>query len=713
MSRGQRILLGLLVLMFAAFFLFDAGQYLNLSFLQQQQIRWEAYYQAHPQWVAFWFFLIYVLSTAVSLPGASLLTLVAGALFGLGVGTLLVSFASTIGATLAFWVSRYLLHDWIQERFHDRLQSVNRGIHQDGPFYLFTLRLVVVFPFWLVNVLMGLTPIKTRTYYWVSQLGMLPATLVFVNAGTQLANIHTPSDILSPWIIGSFAILGVFPLLARLLIRRLKSRQVLKAYQRPSRFDYNLLVIGAGSAGLVSAYIGSSLKAKVALVEKADMGGDCLNTGCVPSKALIRSARFLAEVARCQHYGIDHAKADFDFATIMDRVAAVIRDVAPHDSVDRYTGLGVDCLQGEARLTSPWTVSVGEQTLSARRIIVATGAGPFIPPIEGLSKVVHYTSENIWRLRTLPERLLVLGGGPVGVELAQSFARFGSKVTLVEQAARLLLHEDEAVSTRLRQALEQEGIEVLLRHRAVQFDCENQQQTALLECEGASRAYSFDAALIAVGRHAFTEGLGLASLGIMLNEDGTIPVDATQQTHVPTIYACGDVVGPYQLTHAAANQAWYASVNALFGHLWSFKVKQRVIPRVTFTDPEIATVGLTEDLAKQQRRAYELTEYDLADLDRAMVDGENKGVVRVLTLPGKDVILGATIVGSHAGEMIQEFVLAMTHGLGLKKLLATIHAYPTHNEANKYVAGAWQKKHAPEKLLALIGRYQTRLRHPE
>lgn len=710
MSRGKIILLGVLLLAGVLFMALDAGQYLNLTYLQQQQSSWATYYDAHPVEAALWFFGIYVLSTAVSLPGASLLTLVAGALFGLALGSVLVSFASTIGATLAFWVSRYLLHDWIQQRFHERLQSVNQGIRQDGAFYLFSLRLIVVFPFWLVNGLMGLTPIKTRTYYWVSQLGMFPATIVFVNAGTQLANIHTPSDILSPWVIGSFTILGLFPLLSRFILRRVQRVKMLKPYTKPERFDYNLLVIGGGAAGLVSAYIAATVKAKVALIEKSAMGGDCLNTGCVPSKALIRSSRFLAEVARAKRYGMQSAEAQFEFSDVMARVAEVIRAVEPHDSVERYSELGVACLQGKARITSPWTVKLNDRTLSARRIVIATGAGPAIPPIEGLDLVRYYTSDTIWSLRELPARLLVLGGGPIGVELAQCFARFGSHVTLVEQAARLVLHEDATVAAQLESSFDAEGVEVLTGSRALRFVRDGEQQRLDVASDSGVRTLDFDVALIAVGRRAYTDGLGLDQLGVILNEDGTIPVDATQQTHVPTIYACGDVVGPFQLTHAAANQAWYATVNALFGHLWSFNVKQRVIPRVTFTDPEIATVGLTEQMATQQRRAYELTQYDLSDLDRAIADSDACGVVRVLTVPGKDTILGATIVGAHAGEMIQEFVLAMTHGLGLKKLLATIHAYPTHNEANKYAAGIWQKNHAPQKILALLAHYHARLR---
>ena len=710
MSRGKWILILVLLLVAMLAWLLDVGQYLNLAYLQQQQAHLMGYYDAHPERAALWFFGIYVLSTAVSLPGATILTLVAGAMFGLLWGTLLVSFASTIGATLAFWVSRYLLHDWVQQRFHDRLQSVNRGVQQDGGFYLFTLRLIVVFPFWLINVLMGLTPIKTRTYFWVSQLGMLPATIVFVNAGTQLANIHTPSDILSPIVIGSFAILGLFPLLARLLARRLQRYTALKAYSKPEQFDYNLIVIGAGSAGLVSAYIASAVKARVALIEKAAMGGDCLNTGCVPSKALIRSARFLSEVARAKRYGMQQAEARFEFAEVMARVAKVIREVEPHDSVERYTELGVECLKGEATIPTPWTVKLDGRILTTRRIVIASGAEPAVPPIDGLDQVRYYTSDTIWSLRELPSRLLVLGGGAIGVELAQCFQRFGSAVTLVEQEPGLLPHEDETVSRLLLEKLQAEGMQVLTGHRALRFRCTDSEQRVEVEQDGSTREIAFDAALIAVGRRAHTSGLGLEQIGLMLNEDGTIPVDEFQQTRVPTIYACGDVAGPYQLTHAAANQARYAAVNALFGQLWRFKTNQRVIPRVTYSEPEIASVGLTERAARAQKIRYELTEFDLADLDRAIADSDNAGVVRVLTPPGRDTILGAAIVGPHAGELLTEFVLAMTHGLGLKKLLATVHAYPSWSEANKYAAGEWQKAHAPKRLLALLARYHAYLR---
>ena len=657
------------------------------------------------------FFALYVLVTAVSLPAAGILTLAAGAIFGLALGSLIVSFASSIGATLAFLASRFLFRDFIQRRFGDRMSAVDAGVKKEGGFYLFTLRLVPAFPFFVINLLMGLTSMRARTFYWVSQAGMLAGTIVYVNAGTQIAQINSPGGILSAKLIGSFVLLGIFPLLAKRILDRVKARRVYADWPRPSRFERNLVVIGAGSAGLVTSYIAAAVKAKVTLIERNRMGGDCLNTGCVPSKALIRSAKFLAQIKRAREFGMNSASVDYDFAQVMERVQRVIQTVAPHDSIDRYTELGVECIEGEARITSPWTVEVktagGTRTLCTRAIVIAAGARPFVPPIDGIENIGCYTSDSIWSLRTLPRRLLVLGGGPIGSELTQCFARLGSQVTQVEMAPRIMLREDPEVSEMLMQRFRAEGVKVLANHKARRFVVENGEKTLICEHHGEEVRLPFDVLLCALGRVANTSGYGLEELGIPLAPARTVETNEYLQTLYPNIYACGDVAGPYQFTHVAAHQAWYASVNALFGDFKRFKVDYSVIPWATFTDPEVARVGLNETEAREKNIAYELSVFDLKELDRAITDEAAHGLIKVLTAPGGDKILGCTIVGEHAGELIAEYVAAMRHGLGLNKILGTIHVYPTLAEANKYAAGVWKRNHAPQKLLAWVARYHA------
>ncbi|WP_321528027.1 FAD-dependent oxidoreductase [Sedimenticola selenatireducens] len=707
MSRNRVVMLIVLVIVIAGFFIFDLGQYFSLEFLKSQQAALEDYRQAHPLQTAAVMFVVYVLVTALSLPGAAVMTLAVGAIFGLFWGTVLVSFASTLGATLAFLISRFLLRDMVQNRFGDKLKTINAGIEKDGAFYLFGLRLVPLFPFFVINLAMGLTSLKTFTFAWVSQVGMLLGTLVYVNAGTQLGKIESLSGILSPGLILSFVLLGIFPLMARKILDGVKARKVFKAYHKPATFDRNLVVIGAGSGGLVSAYIAAAVKAKVTLIEKHKMGGDCLNTGCVPSKALIRSARFLEQTRRAQEYGFESATAEFDFSQVMERVQRVVKTVEPHDSVERYTGLGVEVIEGEAMIRSPYEVEVNGQTLTTRNIIVATGARPFVPPIPGLDQVQYLTSDDLWTLRELPKRLLVLGGGPIGCELAQCFARFGSQVTIVEMAPRLMIREDEDVVELVTARFEAEGIEVLAGHTAKSFEVVEGENRLTAEYQQESISIPFDQVLVAVGRMANTTGFGLEELGVRVSDRRTVEANEFLQTNFPNIYVCGDVTGPYQFTHTAAHQAWYAAVNALFGVFRKFKVDYSVIPFATFTDPEVGRVGLNELEAKERGVAYEITTYGLDDLDRAIADGEAQGFVKVLTVPGKDKILGATIVGEHAGDLVAEFVTAMRHGLGLNKILGTIHIYPTWTEANKFAAGNWKRAHAPVRLLRWVERFHA------
>lgn len=480
-------------------------------------------------------------------------------------------------------------------------------------------------------------------------------------------------------------------------------------WKKPARFDRNLVVIGAGSAGLVSAYIAAAVKAKVTLIERHRMGGDCLNTGCVPSKALIRSARLLSHMRRSREFGIRSASAEFDFAEVMERVRQVIREIEPHDSIERYTGLGVEVVQGSARITSPWSVDIetpdGKHTLTTRSIIIATGARPFVPPIPGIDAIDYLTSDNVWDLREMPRRLVVLGGGPIGCELTQTFARLGANVTQVEMMPRLMLREDPEVSRLVAQRFQAEGVTVLTDHTAKQFVVENGEKILIAEHQGKDVRVPFDAVLIAVGRAANLKGFGLDEMGIPTGK--VVETNAFLQTLHPNIYAAGDVAGPYQFTHTAAHQAWYAAVNALFAPFKKFRADYSVIPWATFTEPEIARVGLNELEAKEKGIACEVTTYGIDDLDRAIADGEAHGFVKVLTVPGKDRILGVTIVGEHAGDLIAEYVLAMKHGIGLNKILGTIHIYPTMAEANKYVAGNWKRAHAPQRLLRWVERFHA------
>ncbi|MGH8614634.1 MAG: FAD-dependent oxidoreductase [Gammaproteobacteria bacterium] len=708
MDKKKLFLLLGVTLLLVGFFTFDLGQYLSLDFFKAQQARIDAYYQAQPLRLSLIYFALYVAVTGLSLPGAAIMTLVAGAIFDLFWGTVIVSFASSLGATLAFLASRFLLRDAVQNRFGDKLKAINVGMEKDGALYLFILRLVPAFPFFVINLAMGLTPIKATTFYWVSQLGMLAGTLVYVNAGTQIANIDSAAGILSPGLIASFVLLGLFPLLAKKLAQYAKARKALRPFPRPKRFDRNLVVIGAGSAGLVAAYIAAAVKARVTLIEKHKMGGDCLNTGCVPSKALLRSAKFLAHVKRAKEFGFHTAQAEFDFAEIMQRVQRIVHAVEPHDSIERYASLGVECIQGEARITSPYTVQVNGKTITTRSIVIAAGARPFVPPIPGLEEAGYLTSDSVWGLRHLPGRLVVLGGGPIGCELAQAFARFGSRVTQIEMLPRLLPREDPEIGMMIKERFESEGIDVRLGYQASECRVRNGKKTLICTRTGEDKGeitIEFDALLVAVGRIANTEGYGLAELAISLTPARTIETDDYLQTRYPNIYACGDVAGPFQFTHTASHQAWYAAVNALFGSFKKFRADYSVIPWATFTDPEVARVGLNEQDAKAKGTHYEVTTYQLADLDRAITEEEAHGLVKVLTAPGNDRILGATIVGDHAGDVIAEYVAAMRHKLGLNKILGTIHIYPTLAEANKFAAGAWKRAHAPQTLLRGVQRY--------
>ena len=714
MNPKKLIPLILLALGIAAFFVFDLGQYFSLAYIKQSQGRFVALYAQQPVRVTAGFFLVYVAATALSLPGAVILTLAGGAIFGLLWGTVVVSFASTVGATLAMLAARTILRDSIEQRFGKRLAELNKGVEREGPFYLFTLRLIPAMPFFVLNLLMGLTRMKTLTYFWVSQLGMLAGTVVYVYAGTELAKVDSLRSVASPGLIGAFVLLGLFPLLTKKLVDALQRRKVYARWKsvRPASFDRNLIVIGAGAGGLVSAYIAAAVKAKVTLVESQQMGGDCLNFGCVPSKALIRTAKLRHQILHSAKYGLAASTTTFSFREVMARIHRVIADIAPHDSVERYTALGVDVVQGHARIVNPWTVEIalnhgGTQTLTTRNIVIAAGARPLVPPLPGLDSVGYVTSDTLWerfaQLDELPGRIVVLGGGPIGCELSQAFARLGAAVTQIEMGPRIMAREDAEVSELARTALQADGVQVLTGHKALRCERTGDTKAIIVEHAGQERRIEFDAMICAVGRVARLTGYGLEELGIPAGR--TIETNEYLQTLYPNIYAAGDVAGPYQFTHVAAHQAWYVAVNALFGDLKKFKADYSVIPWATFIDPEVARVGLNEQEAGEQGIAYEVVKYGIDDLDRAIADSEAHGFVKVLTVPGKDRILGVTIVGMHAADLLAEYVLAMKQGLGLNKILGTIHTYPTWSEANKFAAGEWKRAHQPLRLLEWVRKY--------
>lgn len=710
-----RLLLGIAVLgLIVAYLALAPGHYLggacaanglfSLGCFNAERHAIDTLVAAHPVLCAAAYFALYILLTALSIPGAVVMTLIGGALFGLAEGLVLVSFASAIGATIAFMIARFVLGDWVRVRFGRRLAAIDRGMTRDGAFYLFALRLVPVFPFFVINLVMGLTPIAVRSFYGVSQLGMLPGTLVYVNAGTQLGQVQSLGGILSPGLILSFVLLGLFPLITRRALSIHRGRRALAGHRRPKHFDRNLIVIGGGSAGLVAALVATTVKARVTLIEGQAMGGDCLNTGCVPSKALLASARAAHIMRRADRYGLDPVEPQISFARVMDRVRSVIATIAPHDSVARFESLGVDVRETTARLVDPWTVELADgERLTARAIVLATGAEPVVPDIPGLAEAVPLTSDTLWGLETLPARLAVIGAGPIGCEMSQAFARLGSRVALIEQGDQVLPAEDADISAPLAEALAADGVALYLNRRIAEVR-PAALGWVLIANDGLTRIEA-DRILVAIGRRARTRGMGLEALGIA--RDGKIAVDERLATILPTVYACGDAIGGYRLTHAASHEAWHAAVNALFGAFKTFAIDYSSLPWCTYTEPNVAHVGHNETSAQAAGIEYEITIYELAGHDRAVAESAAVGRVKLLTVPGKDRILGVSIVGEAAGEWIGEYVLAMRHGLGVNKILSTIHAYPTMAEANKFAAGEWKTTHAPAWVFPWLARFHA------
>lgn len=672
----------------------------------------EALRAERPVLVMTLYFLAYVAVAALSLPLAVWMTLGAGALFGLAAGVALVSLAATLGAVLAFLAARHLLRERVRARLGDRASGIESGLRRDGAFYLFSLRLIPALPFFAVNLLMGLTPIRVWTYAWVSLVGMLPATVIYVNAGRQLARIESPSDVLSPAIIGSFVALAVFPWIARWVLGRWRRRQLERSADRPKSFDRNVIVIGAGSAGLVAANVAASAGARVTLIEAERMGGDCLNTGCVPSKALIASAKVAHSARNAARMGITAGPVEVDFPAVMARLNAAIATIAPHDSAERYRSLGVEVIAGRARLADPWTVDIQlpdgvTQRLTGRAIILATGASPVMPDLPGLAEAGALTSETLWdRLAargSVPPRLLVLGGGPIGLELAQAMARLGSAVTVIEAAPRLLPREGDETARIIADALMADGVTLRTGARALAAGTNDAQRWLEIDEGGTTCRLPCDEILVAVGRKPRIEGLGLDKLGIPIS--ATVETNDHLQTIWPHILAAGDVAGPWQFTHAAGHQGAQAALNALFGDLWRLRGKLEAMPQVTFTDPQIARMGLGAHDAEKRGVAHEVTRYPLASLDRAIAEGATGGMVEVVTAKGRDKVLGVTIIAPEAGEMLAPFALAMQSGLGLSKMLSTVLPYPTWSEANRNLAGQWRRARLSPRLLALLARY--------
>jgi pyruvate/2-oxoglutarate dehydrogenase complex dihydrolipoamide dehydrogenase (E3) component/uncharacterized membrane protein YdjX (TVP38/TMEM64 family) len=677
------------------------GEILTLETLKSRRSELVALLESRPLAVAAVYFIAYVTFAALSIPGATIMTLGGGAVFGLLAGLVLVSFASVLGAVLAFLGSRYLFRDWVRKRFRRQIEAIDQGLDRDGALYLLSIRLNPIFPYFLVNLAMGLTRIGVLKFALVSQVGMLPATIVYVNAGTQLAGIHSAGDILSPGLIGSLVLISLLPLAGKGAAGWLRRRRVYKGWRRPKRFDRNLIVIGAGAGGLVTSYIAAQVRARVTLIEAHRMGGDCLNTGCVPSKALIRSARAAHEMRNAAEYGLTPQEPQIDFRAVMQRVRDIIRYIEPADSVARYTGLGVEVRTGYATIVDPWTVEVNGERLTSRAIVIAVGGEPVVPPIPGLEGSGYLTSDTMWdalaEREDVPPRLVIIGGGPIGTEMAQAFARLGSQVTLVEGGERILPKEDPDVSAFVAEVLEREGVRILSGQSADRIE-----EKVL---HFGSAEIPFDQLIVAVGRKPRLKGYGLEALGI--DTDRPLEVNGWLETPFPNIYAVGDVTGSYQFTHAASHQAWHAAVNALFGSFRRFRVDYRVLPWVTFTDPEVAHVGHNEESARAAPVEYELVRYGLSHLDRAVTESANAGFVKLIVQPGRDRIIGATIVGHNAGELIAPIALAMKHGIGLRKLLGTVHAYPTMAEANKMAAGEWRRAHKPERLLGWVERYHA------
>jgi pyruvate/2-oxoglutarate dehydrogenase complex dihydrolipoamide dehydrogenase (E3) component/uncharacterized membrane protein YdjX (TVP38/TMEM64 family) len=688
MSRTRLVVVLAIVVAIAAFFILGGSEYLTLETLKGARDSLSAFVAEQPVTAALAFIAAYIGIVALSLPGAAIMTLAAGALFGLVEGVALASIASTTGATLAMLAARFIARDWVRKRFPRAVEVVDKGIAKDGAVYLLSLRLAPVFPFFLVNLALGLTAMRVGLYALVTWAGALPGTIAYTFAGTQLARITRPSDVLSPGLLLAFLGLALVPLLGKWIANGVQRRRALGKFRRPKKFDANLIVIGAGSGGLVASLVAAQLKAKVVLIERAEMGGDCLNTGCVPSKSLIRAARSIAEIRKSSTFGVTSGEPSVDFTAVMRRLNETIAAIAPNDSVERFQGLGVDVRVGEARLVDPWTVTIGGGgPITAPGIIIATGAAPVIPPIPGLAESNFATSETLWamlsKMDRAPERVAVLGAGPIGCELGQALQRLGSQVTIVAMSHQILEREDVQAAEIVAKALEKDGVKLMLGAAVERVDGG--------ELHLGNERVPFDLLIVAVGRKARLEGFGLEQF---------------DYRSTPHIRFVGDAAGGEQFTHFAGHSGAIAAINALIGRFGRLKY-DKLVPRVTFTSPEVASVGLTEAQAKEQKKEVEVFTYSLAEADRAVIDDVGEGLVKLIATKGKDRVLGATIVAPNAGDLIVPWILAIKNGVGLKAMQSLIYPYPTMSEAGRAAASEWRKAHSSPRALRMFERWNA------
>lgn len=634
---------------------------------------------------------------SLGIPGALILTLLAGAVFGWKWGTVIVSVSSTAGACCAFLLSRYFFRELIGEKYSGKGKSVLDAYESKGPLFLLSLRLVPIVPYFLVNLLMGVTRIPLATFALLSAVGMFPSTMLYVKAGVNFSQIRSVSDILSKKMLLLFCFFALIPVAANWMLPRIRFWWVMRKYPKPKSFDYNFVVVGAGSAGLVAANLGARLQAKVALVERGKSGGDCLNRGCVPSKTLLAIAKGVHHRESAESVSAPYGKAKKEYTAVRRSIQRVIEQIAPHDSFERYESLGVDCFEGNAEVISPYEVKVGEKVLTTKNVVIATGASPILPVMPGIREQGVYTSDTIWEMQDLPTRLLVLGGGAIGCELAQAFSRLGVKVTIVEKGPRILAREDERASMLLTGSLQKEGVKLFCETEAVRIDrVQEHLNVQMRRLDGSAENLEVDAVLVALGRKPNQE-VFLNAKGIESLSRAAVKVDSDLSvTTLPNFFFCGDSIGPDFFTHAAGFQGSVVALNALFGGWRKFSGTPKVMPRCIFTEPEVASVGMGEDVLKREKIPFTVCFYSWEKFDRALTEGKENGFVKVFLARGSDKILGATIVGERAGEILQQIVFAMHHGKGLGSFVNVIQPYPSYADCVRMAALAWKNNSAPK-----------------
>ncbi len=671
----------------------------------------------------------YAVLTVAMIPGSAL-TIGSGLIFGFWKGFAVVTVGANLGALGAFLLARTLFRERAEAlaRGQKTFRAVDSAIAREGFRIVLLLRLSPVFPFTVLNVLLGVTGISAASYVLANLIGMLPGTLMFVYLGT-LGEAAAGTQSLGQTvlrIVGLAATVVVTVVITRIARRALKAAsldgganpgvapeaapvgagaktipgdaydQALLASVKPTAHvnpipqdRYNLVVIGAGTAGLVTAAGGAGLGAKVALIEKHMFGGDCLNVGCVPSKGIIRAGRAAAAVREAGAFGIRLAgEPRIDFAATMERMRRLRAGIAPHDSVKRFSELGIDVYLGEGRFTGPDEIEVGGNKLRFQAAVIATGARATFPRIPGIEEVEPLTNENVFTLTELPRSLILLGAGAIGCEMAQTFRRLGSEVTIVIRGNRIMTREDPDAALIVQRKFEQEGIRVLTGSAIKRAEKRGGKKVIVIERDGSEESVEADQILIGMGRAPNVEGLGLSAAGIAYGTEG-VTVDANMRTTNPRVFAAGDICSRLKFTHAADAQARIVLRNALF--FGRARATDLVIPWCTYTDPEIAHVGCYEKEARDRGLAVTTFTVPLEDVDRAILDGETEGFGRIHLKSGTDRILGATVVASHAGDMIGELTMAIQNGLGAGKLASVIHPYPTQGEVVRKLGDAYMR----------------------